>query len=244
LTPPLSHSLTPPLPHPLTMPPTLNLLPTQFSKLRRSQGRSYFVDEQHQPLPSVTSILNVTKPVAARRALAQWKRRVGQENAQQISTKASRRGSQTHKILKEYLLGQEVVCPEPALPYWQSLETVIAQISDVRLVEGTVFHYDLGYAGKVDCVASFQGVPCVVDWKTSDRPKKTIQRLYDYPLQAAAYCGAVNHTYAQHEIHVTTALIAIAIPNEPAELFWLDPDDLREYWHQWQERLQDFYRFG
>ncbi|NEQ96638.1 MAG: PD-(D/E)XK nuclease family protein [Cyanothece sp. SIO2G6] len=223
------------------MPHTINLLPIQTTRLRRSQGRSYFVDAQGQNLPSVTSILNATKPAEARRALARWKQRVGPETAQQISTSASRRGSQTHKFLQDYLLGRDSVCPDPVLPYWQSLETVMLHISNVRLVEGTVFHYDLGYAGKVDCVASYQGVPCVVDWKTSDRPKETIQRLYDNPLQVAAYCGAVNHTYAPQDVHLTTALIVIAIPDQPAEVFWFDADDLRVYWHQWQERLQQFY---
>lgn len=223
------------------MPPSLNLLPAHTAKLRRSHGRSYFVTEQGQSLPSVTSILNATKPAAARQALAEWKQRMGQEVALKIATGASRRGSQTHKVLKHYLLGQPLICPENARPYWQSLGSVMPLISDVRLVEGTVFHHDLGYAGKVDCVASYQGMPCVVDWKTSDRPKQTIQRLYDYPLQVAAYCGAVNHTYAEHHIHLTAALIVIAIPGESAEVFWLDRADLRLYWHQWQERLQEFY---
>jgi genome maintenance exonuclease 1 len=118
----------------------------------------------------------------------------------------------------------------------------LAAIQDVRLVEGTVFHYDLGYAGKVDCVASYQGVPCVFDWKTSDRPKGSIERLYDGPLQLAAYCGAINHSYVEHQIKLKHALLSIAIPGEPAETFWFEPDLLRYYWTQWQERVSQFYK--
>ena len=220
----------------------INLLPSITASLKRSHGRSYYMDAQGQRLPSVTTILNATKPAADRQALARWKQRVGKTKAQQISTTASRRGSFTHKYLKDYLLGKADTCPDAALPYWRSLDSVLPHISEVRLVEGTVFHYDLGYAGKVDGIVSYRGVPCVVDWKTSDRPKESVQRLYDNPLQVAAYCGAINHTYADQQIHLTTAMIVVAIADEPAEVFWFDQDDLKPYWQQWQERLQEFHR--
>lgn len=225
---------------------SINLLPTPMARLSRFRGRSYYLDDHGQKLPSVTSILNATKPVEARQALARWKERVGVETAKQISTTASRRGSLTHKHLKDYLLGQPSPCPDSVLPYWRSLKTVLPHLSDVRLVEGTVFHSDLCYAGKVDCVASYHGTPCVVDWKTSDRPKESIKRLYDNPLQLAAYCGAINHTYADptdgdEGIRLTTAMIVVAIPEQEAEIFWFDSDDLKEYWTQWQDRLREFY---
>ena len=126
------------------------------------------------------------------------------------------------------------------------LETVLPHLSDVRLVEGTVFHYDLCYAGKVDCVASYHGTPCVVDWKTSDRPKQSVKRLYDNPLQLAAYCGAINHTYSDpaygdQGIRLTTAMLVVAIPEQEAEIFWFDSDDLKEYWTQWQDRLRKIF---
>lgn len=220
---------------------TINLLPSPTARLSRAKGRSYYLDTQGHRLPSVTTILNATKPPAARQALARWKQRVGKDTAQQISTQSSRRGTLTHKQLKDYLLGQASDCPEAILPYWQSLETVLPHLSNVRLVEGTVFHYDLCYAGKIDCIASYHGEPCLIDWKTSDRPKESIQRLYDNPLQLAAYCGAINHTYTDHDIHLTKAMIVVALPDEAAEIFWFDTDDLRDYWHHWQDRLREFY---
>ena len=221
---------------------SINLLPTPTARLSRAHGRSYYLDGEGQRLPSVTTILNSTRPLEARQALNRWKQRVGMQAAKQISSTASRRGTLTHKQLKEYLLGQATPCPDSVLPYWRSLDKVLSNLSDVRLVEGTVFHYDLCYAGKVDCVASYHGVPCVVDWKTSDRPKESIQRLYDNPLQLAAYFGAINHTYADHDIRLTAAMIVVAIPNEDAEIFWFDTDDLKLYWQQWQHRLREFFR--
>lgn len=225
-------------------PPSQQRLPVISAKSSRQGGQSYFVDDSGQRLPSVSTILNATKPAADREALRQWQQRVGKAEAQRITGRASRRGTQTHTYLRHYLLGTPIPCPDAAKPYVDSLEPVLNAIDDVRLVEGAVFHYDLGYAGRVDCIASYQGVPCIVDWKTSDRPKETIQRLYDSPLQLAAYCGAANHLYADHGIHLTEAVLINAVPGQEAEVFWFDVDTLRNYWHQWQTRVDQFYRWA
>lgn len=217
------------------------LLPPYTAKSVRQSGKSYFVDAQDRRLPSVTTILNATKPPEAREALAKWRSRLGTAEANRIAGTASRRGTLTHQQIKSYLLGQPKTCPEAAQPYWDSLQPVLSQIGDVRLVESPVFHYDLAYAGKVDCVASYQGIPCICDWKTADMPKGSIERLYDGPLQLAAYCGAVNHCYAEHNLVLKHALLVVALPNQPAEVFWFDADHLLAQWQQWQERLTAFY---
>lgn len=209
---------------------------------KRQKG-GYLVDPNGVPLPSVTTILNATKPPEAWEALARWRDRLGAEEAQRVSRAASRRGSLTHKHIKDYLLGKEVSCPDFARPYWDSLKPVLDEVDSVQLVESAVFHYDLAYAGKVDCVASFQGTPCICDWKTSDRPKGSVERLHDGPLQLAAYCGAVNHAYATAGIHLRHALLVVAIPDQPAELFWFEPEQVLLYWQQWQGRVEDYYRF-
>lgn len=219
----------------------LNLLPVYSAQSKRLQGRSYFVDSQGQALPSVSTILNATKSQEDREALQRWRQRVGATEARRIAGQASRRGTLTHKQLRHYLLGEMPSCPEAAQPYWESLLPVLEKVKAVRLVEGPVFHYDLGYGGRVDCVASYEGVPCVLDWKTSDRPKQTIDRLYDNPLQLAAYCGAVNHLYSDYDIHLKEAAIVVAVPEQEAEVFYFDTATLRHYWQQWQLRVAQFY---
>ncbi|MGF1499737.1 MAG: PD-(D/E)XK nuclease family protein [Elainellaceae cyanobacterium] len=223
------------------MPYPPDLLPTQSAQSVRQGRQSFFKDAQGRHLPSVTTILNATKPREAREALAKWRQRVGPAAAQKISGNASRRGSQTHRQLRRYLLGEDQPCPEAAQPYWQSLQPVLSHIQAVRLVESTVFHYDVGYAGKVDCVASYRGIPCVLDWKTSDRPKGSIDRLYDAPLQLAAYCGAVNHTYETHGIKLSQAAIVVAVPQQEAEVFELSSDLMAQYWQQWLQRVREYY---
>lgn len=204
--------------------------------------RGYLSDAQGLRLPSVTTILNATKPPEAREALAKWRDRLGAEEATRVSTTASRRGTLTHKQIRGYLQGENPTCPDSIRPYWESFQPILSEIDDVKLLEGTVFHYDLGYAGKVDCVASYQGTPCVCDWKTADAPKGSVERLYDGPLQLAAYCGAVNHSFANQGLYLQRSLLVVAIAGHPAEVFWFEPEAMVHFWQQWQERLAAYYR--
>lgn len=224
------------------MPSNFQPLPRLKAKQVREYGKQYYINEQGIRLPSVTTILSATKPQEDRDRLAQWQQRVGVEEAYRISSTAGRRGTGTHKHIERYLLGEDVICPEGIKPYWESVEPVLQEIEDVRLVEGNIFHYDLRYAGRVDCVASYRGVPCVCDWKTADSPKGSVERLYDYPIQLAAYAGAVNHSYQDCGIEINHAMLVVAIPEMPAEVFWFEPAVVMDYWCRWQERVKTFWQ--
>jgi len=109
-------------------------------------------------------------------------------------------------------------------------------------VESPIFHYDLSYAGQIDCVASYRGVPCLCEWKTADKPKQSVERLHDYPLQVVAYWGAVNRFYQDYNLGLDHAMLVVAIPEQTAEIFWFEPDALALYWQQWQQRLATYRR--
>lgn len=224
------------------MPSLLNPLPLYRAQSVRQQGNQYYVDKRGMRLPSVTTILNATRSWEQREALNRWRQRVGSEAAIDITTKASRRGTGTHKQVERYLQGEAVVCSDTVRPYWESIKPVLHEIDEVRLIEGVVLHTELGYAGKIDCVASYQGKPCLCEWKTADRPKRTLDRLNDYPLQVVAYWGAANHSYREFDLNLEYALLAIAIPDEPADVFWFDAAAIDLYWQQWQDRVALFWR--
>ena len=224
------------------MPFTTQQLPRLNAKSLRNNGKQYYMDTTGKNFPSVTTILSTTKPQAERDRLNNWKSRVGMEEATRISTTASRRGTQTHKHIERYLLGENHICPEASLPYWESVKPVLEEINQVRLVEGSVFHYQMSYSGKVDCVASYQGVPCVCEWKTADKPKGSIERLYEYPLQLTAYLGAVNEYYQDYDIQINHALLVVAIPETEAEVFWFEPTAVEDYWHEWEKRVAEYWQ--
>lgn len=204
----------------------------------RSGGRSYFVDEQGDRFPSVTTILNATKPWEEKQALRSWRARLGTQEANRITRNASRRGVFVHKQIHHYLLGHTIELTETVQPYWNSVQSVLSEIDNVRLIEGTVFHDPLHYSGRVDCVANYRGVPCILDWKTAAKPKSR-DRLYDAPLQLTAYCGAFNQFYPTESLHHVG--VVIALPDRPADVFWFEPEALNQYWQQWQHRVQTFW---
>lgn len=223
-------------------PPVLQLLPCPKAKQVRENGNQYYVNALGDRLPSVTTILNATKPQEDRDRLASWRQRVGDDQANRISGTASRRGTQTHKQIQRYLLGEDAPCPDASRPYWESIEPVLQDINTVRLIESPVFHYELRYAGRVDCVASYKGIPCVCEWKTADKPKGSISRLYEYPLQLTAYLGAVNKYYKEYDVKVDHALLIVAIPEMPAEVFWFESAAMTDYWQQWEQRVAEYWR--
>jgi genome maintenance exonuclease 1 len=224
------------------MPTNIQLLPRLQAKSLRENGSQYYVDANGDRLPSVTTILNTTKPQQDRERLLNWRQHLGTEEANRIATTASRRGTQTHKYIRRYLQGLDTPCPDASRPYWESIKPVLQNIDIVRLIESPVFHYNLSYAGVVDCVASYQGIPCVCEWKTADKPKGTIERLFDYPLQLTAYLGAVNDYYQDYGVKLNHALLVVAIPEMPAEVFWFENAAIELYWQEWKKRVAAYWQ--
>ncbi|WP_202925136.1 PD-(D/E)XK nuclease family protein [Myxacorys almedinensis] len=223
----------------MTSPSTEGFLPRYQAKPIKEAGKQYYVSAEGMRVPSVTTILNATKPPEDWDRLMNWKQQVGASQAAQITQTASRRGTGTHRQIQRYLEGKEVACSETVLPYWESVLPVLSAVEQVRLVEGLVVHDKLRYGGVVDCVASYEGVPCVCEWKTADKPKRSLERLYDYPLQMVAYWGAVNRLY---DLDLQNALLVVALPHQPAEVFWFEQAAIAQYWQQWEARVEQYWR--
>lgn len=220
------------------------LLPRLQVRSLRQNGRQYYVDAEGIRLPSVSTILNATKPKEAKEKLLDWRSRLGIEEANRVSSTASRRGTKTHKHIQNFLQGEVPILSDSSLLYWESIKPVLENIDTVRLIESPIVHYDLGYGGIVDCVANYKGIPCVCEWKTADKPKGSLERLFDFPLQLMAYLGAVNYSYHHYGVDINNALLVVAIPNLPAEIFWFEKADIDYYWQQWKERVKIYKKIG
>ena len=209
----------------------------QAKTIRVNRRRVYEINGRHYP--GVTTILSATKPAEARKALYEWRKRIGAEAAQSISNKASSAGTRLHKQIAIYLQGEAVDIPEDVLGYWESIMPVLKAVDETLLVEGAVWHDD-GYVGFPDAVMVYQNRTCVCDWKTALKPKK-LEWIGDYCLQVAAYAQAIEQVYAATGIEVEGALIAIALDAAPAQTFWLERDTIQQHWQQFQQRLHEYY---
>jgi len=212
-------------------------LPRYDAKPFRANGIGYLVDVRGNRLPGVTPIIEATKLPEEKARLARWRQSKGAEANRIVST-ACQRGKLGHAHIERYFLGEKAPCPEPIRRHWDNLLPILQNIHNVRLVEGTVFHFYEGYAGRVDCVASFDDIPCVIEFKFADK----IKPLYDEPLQLAAYCGALNRQYGSpYGVRIKNALLIVATPDE-AVVTWFDPDEVKKYWNRWQQRVAKFWR--
>jgi genome maintenance exonuclease 1 len=183
--------------------------------------------------PSVTSILSATKPQEDKQALQRWRNKIGKAQAQKITTEACNRGISLHSGIKSFLNREEVPPEINDNPYWHSIEPVLNNIEQVHLIESFAYHSQHQYAGYFDCLGEWQGELCVFDWKTASRPKKT-EWISDYFLQVVAYLAAIKSLY---QVKINQGIIAIALPEQPAQIFTLNQDNLQDYWEQFLQRL-------
>ena len=148
-----------------------------------SRGRTYATPDGSR-YPSITTVLSLL----TEDSIAAWRRRVGDEEANRIGHRASSRGTQVHSIIERYLKNEDTTDYLPHIR--QSLENlrpILDQsIGKIFGLETPLYSRYLGLAGRCDCVAEWEGVPSIIDFKTSRRPKKK-QQVPNYFAQMSGY---------------------------------------------------------
>lgn len=150
-----------------------------------TDGRKY-VTPNGVKYPSITTVLgHFTK-----QAIIDWRKRVGEEEANKISAKAAGRGTSLHKICERYIDNEEDYF-ENSMPHVQGMFNSIKPILDGRIglvymQEVPLYSDHLRLAGRVDLIAEFDGVASIIDFKTSSRVKSA-DEITDYFQQEAAY---------------------------------------------------------
>ncbi|KAL1785976.1 mitochondrial genome maintenance exonuclease 1 [Sigmodon hispidus] len=202
---------------------------------------------QRNVIPSVTRILQQTMTPEQRSFLEKWKQRMvlelGEDGFAEYTSNIFLQGKQFHETLENILsLEENFKGREEHLQcgFIKSVQHILNEISDVQALESAVHHKALKYVGLLDCVAEYQGKLCVIDWKTSEKPKPFIRSTYDNPLQVVAYIGAVNHD-AHYSFQVRCGLIVVAYKDgSPAHPHFMDEELCSKYWAKWLLRLEEY----
>ena len=216
-------------------------------------GKRHYCLPDGNKVPSVTTILDRTKPQETRDALANWKKNVGEARAQQITTEAANRGTRMHAYLESYVMMDDMK-PLPSNPFahpsWFMAAEVIMQglvhVDEFWGVEVPVYYSGL-YAGTTDCVGIWKGRPAIMDFKQSNKVKKR-EWIEDYFLQLAAYAAAHNET---HGTDINTGVILMAVQpklledqtySTPQYLeFVVEGDEFAHWTEEWNKRVELFY---
>ena len=205
-------------------------------------------------LPSVTTILDRTKPQEKVEALKQWKQRVGVERAQQITTEAASRGTKLHSYLEWYIRDGELK-PQPANPFHRPSWHMAQKVIELGLPNCQEFwgievplYFPGVYAGTTDCAGLHQNSESIIDFKQTNKPKKR-EWIDDYFLQLCAYAEAHNEI---HGSKINRGVIMMCVKPEvdeqyniikPPEYqeFILEGDEFEFYKDQWWRRVELYY---
>ena len=138
--------------------------------------------------PSITTVLGVRKEKKA--GLQAWRERVGHDVANHIMRTAASRGTAVHHMCEDFLNNKEVLKEDVAFLPWclfsQLKPTLEKSINNIYAQECGLWSEKYRVAGRVDCIAEWNGVPSIIDFKTS-RSERKDDYNFEYYMQASAY---------------------------------------------------------
>ena len=206
------------------------------------EGRRYATPDGEK-LPSVTTVLDATKPEEAKKALQEWRKRMGPVKAQQITTEAAGRGTRMHKWIEDYIKTGALGVPG-SNPYSQQshkmAQSIIYQgLSKCNEFWGTEvpLYFPKVYAGTTDLVGVHDGSPAIMDHKQANKLKKK-EWISDYFIQLAAYANAHNEV---HGTDIRKGVIFMCTADNIYQEFIIEGSEF-DYWsNEWFKRLEQYY---
>lgn len=195
------------------------LPPIKLIRKDGTGGRKYLTPEGNS-YPSVTSVLGFEPNPE----LDAWREKVGEEEATRIGNRAKARGTLVHAYAEDYLNNKELNISMFDIDMWRKLKLILNRINNIRLLEGKLYSDKLQVAGTTDCLADFDEVLSLIDFKTSGR-LKTKEEIFSYFLQATCYACMV---YERYNLKVKQIVIIIAIDDEDPQIFVENVSDYLE----------------
>lgn len=196
----------------------------QELKTKNINGKRHYITPNGNKYLSITSLLSQLSKVG----IQKWRKRVGEVEANRITTKASRQGTSVHSVCESYIKNEDGYL-ENRMPnvveLFQSIIPLLDRIDNVHVIEGALYSDELGLAGRTDLIGEFDNELAVIDYKTS-RKIKTWEMCASYFMQGAFYAHAYEECTG---IPIENIIIIMAVENEEPLLWresksrWLNP---------------------
>lgn len=205
--------------------PNLVRVDTENGRLYQTpSGRAY---------PSVTAVTGLL----GKEDIIEWRKRVGEEQANRISTRAAKRGTAVHKLCESYLLNEAPEVSIFDIESFNSLVPELDKINNIHCLETKLYSDYLQVAGTVDCIAEYEGKLSVIDFKTSGREKQR-DEIHNYFMQTAAYAVMFEERTG---IPVSRLVILMSVDDHGVTIFnekrdaWISQFiNLREEYRKWK----------
>ena len=156
-------------------------------KATTTDGVRLYETPEGNKYPSITTVLSVRN----KKGLFEWRKRVGEDVANYVARKAANRGTSVHHMCEDYINNDfdEEKHKKKFLPYVlfnQLRESVLQKIDNIYAQECGLYSDKYKVAGRVDCIAEYDGKLSIIDFKTSSK-ERSDDWNESYYIQASAY---------------------------------------------------------
>ena len=204
-----------------------------------TDGKRLYVAPNRERYPSVTTVI----ADHGKEAILEWRKRVGDEKANEISRKATTRGTSVHKVLEAYLNNEDTsgfdMMPNVKSLFVRMKQELESKVNNIHCLESRLFSHELKLAGTVDCIAEYKGVLSVIDFKTSVRLKKK-ENIGGYFMQGAAYATMFNEM-TNLNIEQIVILIGVDTANFCQTLI-IKGDEIHHYRQELQKYIDAYWQ--
>lgn len=192
-------------------------LPVELSELECETlptGRTYITPDGNK-YPSITTVLGLR----SKAGILAWRKRVGEETANKISTQAATRGTAVHQLAEDYVNNKEDwskgAMPSNLFTFNAIKKLLDTHLDNVWAQEVPLYSDRFQIAGRVDCIAEWDGELTIIDYKTARKPKKA-EYISNYFIQAAFYAAAF---YELTGVAIKRFAIVIAVDDDDPQVF-------------------------
>lgn len=194
----------------------LESLNFDLTAVTTDNGRQYTTPEG-KIYPSVTTVLSEYN----KKAIFEWRDRVGAEVANKISRAASGRGTKLHTVCEKYLLNEmsdmkiQTMMPDTKELFFALKPHLDKNIGNIYSLEQALYSDELRMAGRVDCIAEWDGKLSVIDFKTASKSKDE-NYILNYFMQCTAYANMFEERTGQP---IDQLVVAIAVVEDFPQIF-------------------------
>ena len=209
----------------------------EVEPMNHNGTRFYPIPGADKYYPSVTSVTSFKNA----HVFTKWRKRIGENEANRITARATQRGTAFHALSEDYFKGQldidRYLENNPlSVRMFQSAKSTLDRINNIHCLETFLYSHYLGLAGRVDCIAEFDGELAVIDFKTSTKEKKEAY-IENYYVQETAYAAMF---FERSGIEVKKIVTLIATEEGTIQVF--QKYNLDDYLQLLKSYIEEFVR--
>ena len=201
----------------------------------RNVGGKRVYEVGDQRYPSISTICSFRN----RKSIAEWRARVGAEEANKISKRATTAGTTVHSMIEDYLNNEleleKYNGKHLAKILFTQAKPMLARINNIHFQEAPLYSHEFAIAGRVDCIAEFDDKLSIIDFKTSSKEKKE-EWIEGYLVQETGYAKMYEE---RSGIKVEQIVTLITCQTGDTQVFIKNPDDyvplLRDYIQEYND---------